>query len=301
MPIIVTHCDIHFLSRAVALISSILETSGTKEIWVYTHDTESFRILNLLALKNVTIISSDVLANSFSELQGSREVKNYMEYIYALTPFMILYAAEKTKDSVWYIDADVYFLKSFSHLEKQVNNKSILVTAHNFPSRLKYLEKYGKFNVGIIFVSGDEESLETVRWWAVKCIENTSTFSKEDVYGDQKYLDEFPSHNSNFHVFKPVDCCAAPWNIELINDLPPVTFHYSGLRRYRYFSFLGLSRYFVKVDSNYRSAIYAPYNDRLDKIEKEIFGGLKFDTRKISRNSWMRMIFSHDVMIRLWG
>jgi hypothetical protein len=268
------------------------------EIWVYAHDAETYRILNLLDLQNVKVVSTDELLTHYIELERSRKDKSYMELIYAMTPFMIMYAAEKTTDSVWYIDADVYFLKPFSNLENQIENMSILVSAHNFPSRLKFLEKYGKYNVGIIYVSGDQESLDLLQWWANQCIQDTSTFSNADVYGDQKYLDEFPIRNTKFGSFEPTDCCAAPWNIEVVKNFPPITFHFSGLRRYKYFSYLGLSTYTVQAYHKYKADIYRPYNNQLDKIEKEIFGRLKIDTRRLSRRSLLKMIFCRDALIR---
>jgi hypothetical protein len=298
MPVIVTHCDIHFLSRAIALILSVRQTSGLREIWVYTHDEETFRILNTLELQNVKVISSQVLVTNYTELEVCRKTKSKLEFLFALTPFMILHAVEITKRNVWYIDADVYFLNSLTDLENQTKDRSILVSAHNFPSRLRMLEKYGKYNVGVIYVSGDQESKDTIRWWATKCIEDTSCFSRDDVYGDQKYLDKFPVLNSKFGVFASLENCAAPWNIEEVKNFPPTTFHFSGLRRYKYFSFIGLSTYGIKFRRGYRIHIYGPYNKQLDKIEEEIYGIKKTDTRKLSSRAFARMILFRDAQIR---
>ena len=299
--VIVTHCDINFLSRVVALILSVRQTSGPREIWVYTHDEEAFRILNLLELENVKVIPSQVLIANYTELEECRIKKNNLEFLFAMTPFMIMHAVEITKNNVWYIDADVYFLKSVTDLEDQIKDRSILVSAHNFPSRLKKLEKYGKYNVGVIYVSGDQESKDTIQWWATKCIEDTSSFSKEDVYGDQKYLDKFPVLNSRFGEFASLENCAAPWNIEQVKNFPPTTFHFSGLRRYNYFSFIGLSTYRVKFHRRYRIHLYRPYNKLLDKIEEEIYGMKKIDTRKLSHRSFALMVLFRDAQIRYWG
>ena len=299
--VIVTHCDIHFLSRAVALILSVIQTSGLREIWVYTHDEEAFRILNLLAFENVRVIPSEDLIANYTELEDCRSKKSNLEFLFAMTPFMIMHAVEITKNNVWYIDADVYFLKSVTNLEDQTKDRSILVSAHNFPSRLKKLEKYGKYNVGVIYVSGDKESIDTIQWWATKCIEDTSIFSRKDVYGDQKYLDKFPLLNSRFGEFAPLENCAAPWNIEQVKNFPPTTFHFSGLRRYQYFSFIGLSTYRVKPRRGYRIHLYRPYNKLLDKIENEIYGMKKIDTRKLSNRSFTLMILFRDAQIRFLG
>lgn len=298
MSIIVTHCDIHYLSRSIALIFSLRGTSELREIWVFTHDEEAYRILNSLELQSVKVISSQVLVSSYAELEDCKAKKSNVEFLFALTPFMILYAIELTKSSVWYIDADVYFLKSFGNLERQTKNKSILVSAHNFPPRLRELEKYGKYNVGIIFVLGDQESLNTIQWWSTKCMEDTTIFTKAGVYGDQKYLDEFPKLCLRFGVFAPIDTCAAPWNIEQVEFLPPISFHFSGLRRYRYFYFCGLSIYGIQLGSQYRINLYEPYSRLLEKIERNIFGKRKTDTRKLSRSSLVRMIIFRDLIVR---
>lgn len=298
MSVIVTQCDVHYLSRTIALIQSLVKTSGTRQMWVYAHDEESKKALEELPYEHIKVITSQFLTSQFKELQECSLRKNRMEFLFAMTPYMILYALEFTNSQVWYVDADVYFYRNFSILENQTTNKSILVSAHNFPSRLKSLEKYGKYNVGIIYVSGDKESLKAIEWWANKCIEDTSFFAREEVYGDQKYLDEFPKICSHFGVFEPLEICIAPWNVENCENFPPATFHFSGLRRYKRFSFMGLSTYGVRGKGKYRKILYRPYNKSLDEIEIEIFGGLKIDSRKMSRRSLLRMIHFLDFLPR---
>lgn len=280
------------------MIESIQQFQDTNSFIIVAHDENAFNLLEDRNLQNTKIVLLQDLLLVFPELLLAKQIKSHSEFLFAVTPFLVKYAQKfSSKGDVWYIDADIYFFRSFENLENQVESWSIVVTAHNFPARLRHLEKYGIYNVGIVYLSGDSESKITLEWWANKCLEDSSVFHRDEVYGDQKYLDEFPHLNDSFTTFRNVEDNCAPWNIETSDITKIVSYHFSGLRRYSRFTYAGLSIYLKVVPAIYLHAIYDNYNKHLDRIEFSFAGRRILDSRKLSNRAKIKMIRSRDFLV----
>ena len=295
MPVIVTHCDKNVLSRAIALVRSLLLDADCPEIWIFSHDQFTSEKLNSLKIAKLRVLKISDLIKKYPELGKLQELKTKSEFLFAITPFLMLFGNEISKESVWYIDADVYFFKEFNSLSMRVKKADVAVSGHNFPKRLQHLEMYGKFNVGIIYMSGNRKSQETIKWWSERCLEDTSLFESPNVYGDQKYLDFFQHFEIDLYAFESPGVCAAPWNIENVDSFGEIsTFHFSGLRNYNHFSILGFSIYSLKPRTWHKKLIARPYLEEITKIEMNLFGKRIKDTRRLSRRAMLKMFLFHD-------
>jgi hypothetical protein len=185
-------------------------------------------------------------------------------------------------NEIVYIDADEFILGNPENLFIGESNVSIAITSHNFLPKLQYLNKFGKFNVGIIFARKSQESLAVLNWWSRKCIESTS-ISKQDisVFGDQKYLDEFQFNYPNTHIYNDKGINSAPWNCTDVYikkgllyrdhfDLQLVTFHFSGLRYNSHFYIAGYNRYGIKLQKSVKKYLYKDYVKRLIEVDSKI-------------------------------
>jgi hypothetical protein len=307
--LIITHCDKYFASRAAALVGSLAKFGHRHQIVIFAHDDETLNLFKNAHVNNVTAIKIFELTSRYKELEKARENRSKTEFMFCVTPFLIKYGFEvlNAKD-VWYVDADIVFFDSFARLENQTVDYSVLITSHNFPSRLKFLEKYGAFNVGILYARGDETGREIVDWWASKCIESTAMDPTGKVYGDQKYLDSFREISPKVEIFSGLGVNAAPWNMKPLkivegkvkcsdgSDL--IAFHFSGLRRFKHFIFLGYSHYGWSMDFVTKTLIYRLYLNTLNEIESKQ-PSIKFtDSRKVSKRGILKMIRYKDFFLK---
>ena len=296
---IITHCDVNYLSRVVALVESIQNLQNGHNFIVVAHDVETLTILGKQEWQQVEVVRLMDILSLFPDLASTKSDKSAHEFIFAITPFLLKYANEKFYgESVWYVDADIYFFAPFKILEGQTTGFSIMVTAHNFPKRLQHLEIYGKYNVGIIFVSGDSQSKNTIEWWARKCLEDSSIFSSPEIYGDQKYLDQFPSLNHKFGSFGAIEDSAAPWNVEDADLDGIVSYHFSGFRQHAKWIQLGLAPYIGRVPRRIKNEIYKPYYRHLNLVESDLFGSSVADNRPLDLKTKLKILILGDYLFR---
>lgn len=299
MSVIVTHCDEYFASRACALIDSLQNPVEIIKVLVFAHNQDTSNLLKSYLGGKAEVIGIEELIMHFPDLGKLQTSKTHKEFLFAITPFLLQFAhLQYPHLQAWYIDADIYFFDSFEKLQHQVVSHSFTVTSHNFPEHLRDLEIYGKYNVGIISSAGDDRAREILKWWGDRCLEDSSIFESPEVYGDQKYLDKF-QNSSGFYTFENITDNAAPWNLNEIQALP-VSFHFSGLRRFRNFSYIGFSMYTWRPSKKLIREVYIPYLRTLDGIEETIFGERKVDTRTLSITALLKMVFYRDFKLKVF-
>jgi hypothetical protein len=300
MSVVVTHCNEYFVSRVCALVESLQNSNEIRSVLVFAHNQNTSNLLKSYLGSRAEIIEIEELIKKFPELGILQNSKTHKEFLFAITPFLLKFVHLKYSNlNAWYIDADIYFFDSFSKLHHQVRSNSFTVTSHNFPRHLRHLEIYGKYNVGIISSAGDDRAMEILNWWGDKCLEDSSIFKSPEVYGDQKYLDEFENNSNGFYTFENITDNAAPWNLNEL-DTPPVSFHFSGLRRFRNFSYIGFSMYSWRPSKKLMRKVYIPYLRTLDSIEATIYGKRQVDTRTLSNRALLKMVLYWDFKLQLF-
>ena len=278
-----THCDSQYLSRAAVLRESIQKKSNRCNFILICHDEITFNAALLLEIPQSNLILLDHVIERYKELKNARANRSHIEFLFCLTPFIMRYMLEILDlNEIVYIDADEFILGNPENLFIGESNVSIAITSHNFLPKLQYLNKFGKYNVGIIFARKSQESLAVLNWWSRKCIESTS-ISKQDigVFGDQKYLDEFQVIYPNTHIYNDKGINSAPWNCTDVYikkgllyrdhfDLQLVTFHFSGLRYNNHFYIAGYNRYGIKLQKSVKKYLYKDYVRRLIEVDSKI-------------------------------
>ena len=234
------------------------------------------------------MILLDQIVERYKELKNARDNRTRIEFLFCLTPFIMRYVLDILDlNEIVYIDADEFILGNPENLFIDASNISIAISSHNFLPKLQYLNKFGKYNVGVIFARKSQDSLAVLNWWSKKCIESTSISKQDiDVFGDQKYLDEFQVIYPNTYIYNDKGINSAPWNCTDVcikqglfyrdhGDLQLVTFHFSGLRYNKHIYIAGYNRYGVKLQKSVKKYLYKDYVKKLIEVDSKI-GNLKY-------------------------
>ena len=146
-----------------------------------------------------------------------------------------------------FLDSDIMIFDSLTYLEAELNNFSILLTAHitrPFPNdgckpEEKTILKTGMFNAGFYAVTNDENGKGFINWWKERMVDQCYERPKEGLNADQKWLNFLPLYFKKVKILDHPGCNLAYWNFHertiekkqerfFANDQPLIFFHYSG-------------------------------------------------------------------------
>lgn len=275
--------DRNYAGRAVALHASLMRHAMPFTLWMCCMDDDALRLMERLALPNVRLMSFRDLEAWDPRLATARGNRSTLEYFFTCAPALPLYVLDVGHASfVAYLDADLFVYSSLEPLFDEMGKDSVLIVPHRFAPRLRSLEKYGRFNVGLVAFRGSDDGLACLRWWHERCLEWCHDRLEGDRYGDQKYLDRFVDKFRGVHVLRHMGGGVGPWNLTthdvradddgaLIGGDPIVFAHLHGVRRvgpgtYR----LGASSYKMRVDAVVREHVYRPYIEALEEAEVNV-------------------------------
>jgi hypothetical protein len=281
---VVTHCDINYVAKAYSLICSLRENNFNGITVVICHDQESLNRLTSLKMSGVYLFGISQVEELFPQLLAARLDRPQIEYYYCVTPFLVKFVMRNfDSDFFVYIDSDVYFFSDFSSALETNGDYVVAITPHRFRINNKNLEIYGKYNVGLMSFKKCSDSENIVDWWAKQCLISTSIALSEGVCGDQKYLDDFENLAIGVKQLDNPGHNVAPWNfsdvvsqdgelkvIENSNRYELIYFHFSGLKRYPFFSALGFMPFRHKANKRVKKLVYKPYLKSLRESEYQL-------------------------------
>jgi hypothetical protein len=209
--------DINYLKQGLALYESLNKLNEKFILHVLCLDDLTFAVLNNLNLNNLIISQiSDIPNIDFDSLKKTRTKG---EFAWTCTPIYTDYCLNNFNlDNIVYVDADLYFFNSpidtFNELEK--NNKSVLITEHNYSDNLLLISKTGIFCVQYLIFKNTIEAKSLLVKWKEQCIDWCYNRIEDGKFGDQKYLDEWIDLNF-VCVSKNLNLGIAPWNFNNSN------------------------------------------------------------------------------------
>jgi len=262
-----------YLIKLIALYNSLLKSGCQFQLWVLSMDDFTYKVLSDLKLNHLNIISIKTLEED-NEILQEKEGKTENEYCWMLkAPLMEYVLLQQNIESIIYTDSDIYFLKDPSELFEYFKLYSIYLCPQRDMDIIE--QKYGKYQAGLIGFKNDDEGIEALGYWKVKCLEwcRSEYDSVGQRFGDQKYLDEIPYR---FHSVKNEDnygVNAAPWNcvynkertVVIENGLPHVNkdeiilFHFACITIFNEteFDLWNLDR--LEIPKHILSNLYIPY------------------------------------------
>lgn len=209
--------DSGYLDRGIALADSLAKTTQNYNLYIFAFDEISYLSLLELKLANVVVISEKEIRTK--ELEKIKTERSRGEYCWTCTPIIIKYVLENYYESnCTYIDSDMIFFSDPSVLVDEIiaNNASIGLVEHRFPKGISQklnLKYSGRFCVQFNTFMNDEYGRTALDWWIEKCIDCCTSQALGEVYGDQKYLDDWTERFKRVHVIVHAGAGVAPWNV----------------------------------------------------------------------------------------
>lgn len=277
-----TYFDQYYVSRGVALYESLLRHCARFELWVLCMDDSSYLQLRELRLKGVRLLRVGDLERDDPELRAAKSNRSTVEYYFTCTPSLPLFVFrhDTAIELLTYIDADLFFYADPEPLFMELGTDSVGIIAHRFTSALRHMEAYGIYNVGMLQFRNDERGVACLAWWRARCLEWCHHYADNGRYGDQKYLDDWPTRFDGVKVLEHKGANVAVWNLGnhavslqerqlIIGDQPLIFFHFHGIKRLRRWVYdLNVAFYGVKPDAIVLREIYAPYFQALWRAER---------------------------------
>jgi hypothetical protein len=255
----VTLFDSNFLPQGLALYESLLCHASPFTLWVLCMDERAKQVLERLSRPGIKLVSvSEIETQQLLEIKKQR---SRVEYCWTLTPLTpkVVFDRDPSVDRVTYLDADMYFLKSPEpvHQEFRSSEKSVLITEHAYDAENDRTVTSGQYCVQ--FMTFVRDKSETVRrWWEARCLEWCYMTRSKGRYGDQKYLDDWPSRFSqDVHVLRQLHAFLGPWNAKRFHYSEGIAWHFHGLRLLKGGKVQLHPRYSLPREVD--AAIYLPY------------------------------------------
>ena len=311
--------NIKYLSRAIALHESMERNIEEYRLYMFAFDDISYDILQKNNLSNVEIIHYKQFETD--ELLMIKKERNIKEYLWTVTPFTIDYVFNNYNvENCTYIDADIYFFNNPILVFSETPEFNTIVTEHRYYKKYNQTNTSGRFCVQFNTFIRTENSLEILKDWK-KSVANWCYERHENgLFGDQMYLNDWPTKFKNVHIAEHLGIGIAPWNVlnyKLIKDHIGVNF-YEVNRKARtkiiFFHFHGLKIYSNKwadmgnysINKSVYIHIYKPYLISIRKANnqilcftktKEIFSPFEWSLFNILRQL-KRIIFGNFNFIR---
>jgi hypothetical protein len=207
--------DSNYLSRGFSLYRSLVATGEDFRIYVFCLDDTVYTILRRFALDRLILVS---LAEFESpELLRVKPGRTKGEYCWTCTSHAIRYALDAfSLHEVTYLDADLFFYTAPSVLLNEFDRSgaSVLITPHRYTWRYDISWRSGIYCVQFITFRADERGLRILDWWRERCLEWCYARVEKGKFGDQRYLDDWPTRFPGIHVLDHLGGGVAPWNVQ---------------------------------------------------------------------------------------
>lgn len=210
-----TFFDRNYLYKGLALIDSLSQHERSRYVlYVVCMDELTRTLLDKLSIPNVVTIPFHEIEAADDALRAARDNRSVVEYLWTCTPTIILRVLERYEqiEMLAYLDADLFFFSSPAPIFDESPDASILIHEHRFPPAEQQSLKWGRFNVGLVGFRRDERGLQALRWWRERCLEWCHNRLEDGKFGDQLYLDDWPSRFEGVHVLQHLGIGVAPWN-----------------------------------------------------------------------------------------
>jgi hypothetical protein len=241
-----TLADRNYLVRALALIDSLRRhETGPYTLYFGCLDELSRIIVEALRLPNVIAIPLHAIEAGDEPLLAARANRTNVEYYWTLTPTIMRWILQHHPeiDVLTYLDADLYFFSSSERVYDELGAKSILIHEHRFTPELAHMAREsGIYNVGWVSFRRDADGLAALEWWRDRCNEWCYQRTENGKFGDQMYLDDWPTRFRGVVVLQNIGAALAPWNVgnytieapegqaPTVNGRPVVFYHFHSLQ-----------------------------------------------------------------------
>ncbi len=277
VPNICTLMTKDYLAQGLALHYSLEKHCGRGRfrLWILCIDDTAYDLLAQMDLANVTLISMDNIMNK--KLKKIRRERQLYEFCWTLKPVLVTYLLKNnySLDSILYIDADVFFFKGVRDIYEDWADHSVFLTELLLSP--EWEQRLGKYSAGLVGFKRDKTGMKCLRSWRRKCLKWCYDRQEEGLWGDQKYLDDWPRLYSGVKISENKGINAGSWNLRKgcrvcseggaahLNGIELVCFHFSGFRVINENEYI-LCKY-KKIPARAQS-LYSVYLDAIQKVKE---------------------------------
>lgn len=307
--------DSNYLAKGLAMYYSLLKHCNSFCLYIFAFDKKTEIVLKKMDLKNVVVVSLKDLEDE--DLLAVKSSRTNAEYFWTCSSATIWYCMKNFNvDICTYVDADLFFFSDPSILLDEMGDDDVLITEHRYTSQYDFTSLTGIYCVQFMSFKNTTNGLSVLNWWRSECLKWCYDRFEDGKYGDQKYLDDWPTRFTGIHVLQHLGGGMAPWNMqqyeikfknnvitgrELVsqNEFLVIFFHF----HYVYCKKKHILREFLLTHPDYlfpdttRSIIYAKYLPVLKacyKLVKKIDPSIDGLGMKELNDSWW-MIFKRLV------
>lgn len=288
-----TYFDSNYMLMGLALYESLQEHSNEPfTLWVLCFDDATHTLLTQLQLPNLNPIAQAEFEAGDDALVAVKSTRSKVEYYWTCTPSLPLYVLKLRPEieTITYLDADLYFYSDPEPVYKLLGTHSLMILGHRFPPELQDRDLHGLYNVSWMIFRRDEQGMAALQRWREQCIDWCYARLEDGKFGDQKYLDEWPTRYDKLIVLEHKGAGIAPWNLAQyeitkgdagvkVDELPLVFYHFHRFRMIAANIFVhGTKSYANAFPTNYlRQAhivlIYHPYAVHLKALANRYVPG----------------------------
>ncbi|MDR2645828.1 MAG: FdtA/QdtA family cupin domain-containing protein [Holosporaceae bacterium] len=204
--------DSNFITYGMVMYESLKKHCDDFHLYIFAFDDISYQTLSALSPKKTTVVSLKEFEDP--ELLKVKSTRTPAEYCWTCSSAIILYCLKNYKlDHCTYVDADLYFYSNPSVLIDEMQNKSVLITPHNYAPKYDQTSILGKYCVQFITFKNDDAGLQVLNWWRNACLEWCFANAVDGKFGDQKYLDDWLQRFDCVHELRNFGGGVAPWNM----------------------------------------------------------------------------------------
>lgn len=229
---IVSYFDKKFLQRGRSFLRHLLQfnDSGNPPL-IYALDTVTQKALQNLFGNQIEIYSH------FSQKTISNK-----STIFSFTPLIIEHALKKCNEDevLLYLDADVIVYDKISNILNGFEKSELGAAEHGHPFYRKYLNKYGKYNVGVNLFRNSESVLKFIEEWKQSVTKYNFSNNSFNFISDQIFWSENKVNQCKFHRLDNRVINVAPWNLHSSkfidkqgtiynHNLKLLCFHFAGI------------------------------------------------------------------------
>lgn len=233
------------------------------------------------AIPRAKVFRLDQVMEFEPRLEAALHDRTVAEQFFTIGPTFLAFCAESVKPVDWlvYADADLKFYRPLGeYLSKFEAFATVLIPHRHYWWNARRLERFGRFNVGMVPFNMKNSGSKLLTYWASACIDWCYDKPESGKYADQRYLERFeevaPGHVA---VDSSVGVNLAPWNSSLLSvnkskqgvlqagDSPIEFFHFQGLKYLNGKWHLGHLSYLSLANVSIRKYLYFPYLLELEK------------------------------------
>ena len=300
-----TYFDSNYACLGISLYNSLRAHVDDFELYVCCLEDRIYAILEELSLPQIKLIRLSEIEAFDPEFHSCRNNRSIVEYYFTLSPILPRYIFDKNPnvEVLTYLDSDLFFFHSPKGIYDEFGNSSLSLIEHRFPEKLKFREKYGKYNLAFQIYRNDKNTEACLSWWREQCLKWCFDRLEGDKFADQKYLEKWEELFDGVKVIEHKGAGIAPWNWSnysyslnsepvLVDDDPLIFYHYQGIRVLnKYVLCHNLGSYKMNMPRSLRNFFYCTYFNALKEAEKILSTSASYNGLSM-KSSFQRSGFS---------